>query len=104
MATAKTWTDKILVGVRLAIQASKEVVTLGLGMSLDNAIETNCLTTVRKQTSEDLIEGPLRKRGEFRCNVARTSTMSVNSSLVPRVRPASGMPASFAAMLREPSP
>jgi enoyl-CoA hydratase/carnithine racemase len=58
MLTARSWADEIMLGAPLSIQASKEAVTLGLGMPLEHAIDANFPTTMLMQTSEDLVEGP----------------------------------------------
>lgn len=58
METANDWANEVMLGAPLSIQASKEAVTLGLGMPLEHAVDANFPTMMLMQTSEDLIEGP----------------------------------------------
>ena len=58
MSTAETWAEKVLACSPLAIRASKEAALKGLGMGLEQAIQTVFPGQVAMVQSEDFIEGP----------------------------------------------
>jgi len=58
MSTAETWAEKVLACSPVAIRASKEAAIKGLGMGLEQAIQTVFPGQVAMVQSEDFIEGP----------------------------------------------
>ncbi|MGH1358001.1 MAG: enoyl-CoA hydratase-related protein [Burkholderiaceae bacterium] len=58
MSCALQWADAIQAGAPLSVQASKEAVNRGLGVSLEQAMQVIYPIARRMYDSEDLIEGP----------------------------------------------
>ena len=58
LATANDWAAEISKGAPLSVQASKEASVMGLGVSLDSALDSMYPTNIRMLASEDYIEGP----------------------------------------------
>lgn len=58
LATAEAWAKEIMLGAPLSLQATKEAATKGLGISLEEAIDTTYPATAAMYQSEDLVEGP----------------------------------------------
>ncbi len=59
MATAEKWAAEILLCAPLSVQSTKEGAMKGLGMSLDEAMNTDFPIGQRMKNSADWIEGPL---------------------------------------------
>ncbi len=59
MATVDKWIDEILLGAPLSLRASKECTTMGLHMSLEEAMKTQWPGVQKMYNSEDVKEGPL---------------------------------------------
>ena len=58
MDTARDWANEILKGAPLSVQGSKEASVLGLGMSLDHALDSLFPIQARLPETEDYVEGP----------------------------------------------
>ena len=58
MDTARNWANEILKGAPLSVQGSKEASVLGLGMSLDHALDSLFPIQARLPETEDYVEGP----------------------------------------------
>ncbi len=58
MNTARDWANEILKGAPLSVQGSKEASVLGLGMSLDHALDSLFPIQARLPETEDYVEGP----------------------------------------------
>ena len=58
MSMAETWAENVLACSPLAIRASKEAALKGLGMGLEQAIQTVFPGQVAMVQSEDFVEGP----------------------------------------------
>lgn len=58
METAEHWAHECMKGAPLSLQATKEATTLGLAMSLEEALSTQFPVSLKMSQSEDLIEGP----------------------------------------------
>ena len=58
MDTARDWANEILKGAPLSVQGSKEASVLGLGMSLDHALDSLFPIQARLPETEDYVVGP----------------------------------------------
>ena len=58
LETAEAWASEIMLGAPLSLQATKEAATKGLGVSLEEAIDTAYPGMKAMYASEDLVEGP----------------------------------------------
>jgi enoyl-CoA hydratase/carnithine racemase len=58
MSTAHQWASEILKGAPLSVQGSKEATVMGLGMSLDQALDAVFPTQARLPETADYVEGP----------------------------------------------
>ena len=58
MDSARDWANEILKGAPLSVQGSKEASVLGLGMSLEHALDSLFPIQARLPETEDYVEGP----------------------------------------------
>jgi dehydration protein DpgD len=58
MSTVHQWADDILAGAPLSIRASKQAALMGLGQSLEIALNLNYTEALKMRHSQDTVEGP----------------------------------------------
>jgi enoyl-CoA hydratase/carnithine racemase len=58
MSTVHQWADDMLAGAPLSIRASKQAALMGLGQSLEIALNLNYTEALKMRHSQDTVEGP----------------------------------------------